>query len=675
MAPAANLSGVAAPTAGLRWAVGAGGVIAASTDGGTTWASTGLAHHRRPQGVAFVDANDGWAVGAGGVIVATTDGGATRVAQDSKIRPTSRPSPSRREPWLGRRRRRLIAATTDGGTTWTVADARYGQRPDLGVSFADADSRLGRRRWRRDPATIDAPPAGADRRYAPRLFVPSLQWTDDATPSPSAPPALIATTATAPSGGTDLGYDEELLGAPTATPMARVGVAPAASSSAGERRRPVGDAKDGLAVRPPRRGVRRPGRASWPATAGTILTMAITGGVVDITAPRTIPPPACRPVDKGLAAGLQQTVRLKATVRPAPASPPRTTPSTAAPGRRTRARSMMLAPARTWSSTVCRLGAQVEAKHAAGSTSTSGSRLQLSQTLPRTPGPVAVKFTFKVTDAKPTRAPSVRIAHPEERPDEAGDHDSRATYNVTHSRRRSSSSQAARTRGGQRDGPPPATFQSRSRVHAGRPQGDAAADDGRRPAALSQPRSRPPARSLARPTDRNSQGPPGLPGVERPLRDGVAGVATRQKLASVGRRRRGPSASAVTTSRCSQPRRRPLRRGGHGRARGARLDRPARAGDDAGRWTVYLKSIRFWSQEYSSWMPWTRASSTTARDCTGTTTCRLIRPRTGACACRCPRRLGVPVRLHGHHGLRLLETTRGRGGTRRRRAPSASSTE
>ena len=35
----ASLTGVAAPTAGLRWAVGAGGVIVTSADGGTTWAA------------------------------------------------------------------------------------------------------------------------------------------------------------------------------------------------------------------------------------------------------------------------------------------------------------------------------------------------------------------------------------------------------------------------------------------------------------------------------------------------------------------------------------------------------------------------------------------------------------------------------------------------------------
>jgi photosystem II stability/assembly factor-like uncharacterized protein len=59
------------------WAVGSGGVIIATADGGRTW---------RPQesgvgddlfDVKFFDAREGWAVGSGGALLHTTDGGRT----------------------------------------------------------------------------------------------------------------------------------------------------------------------------------------------------------------------------------------------------------------------------------------------------------------------------------------------------------------------------------------------------------------------------------------------------------------------------------------------------------------------------------------------------------------------------------------------------------------------
>ncbi len=62
---------------GRGWAVGSGGVIIATVDGGRTW---------RPQAsgvgddlfdVKFFDAREGWAVGSGGTMLHTTDGGRT----------------------------------------------------------------------------------------------------------------------------------------------------------------------------------------------------------------------------------------------------------------------------------------------------------------------------------------------------------------------------------------------------------------------------------------------------------------------------------------------------------------------------------------------------------------------------------------------------------------------
>ena len=59
------------------WAVGAGGVIVATTDGGRTWRqqTSGVGEDLRD--VKFFDAREGWAVGTGGAMLRTTDGGLT----------------------------------------------------------------------------------------------------------------------------------------------------------------------------------------------------------------------------------------------------------------------------------------------------------------------------------------------------------------------------------------------------------------------------------------------------------------------------------------------------------------------------------------------------------------------------------------------------------------------
>ena len=185
----ANLAGVAAPTAGLRWAVGAGGVIVASTDGGTTWAAQDSHATADLNGVAFVDAHNGWAVGAGGVIVATTDGGTTWAAQDSQApaRPQGR-RVRRRDPRLGRRRRRRDRRDHRRRDHVEHADVGYGQRPPRG-RVRGRDPRLGRRRSAaRSSRPPTAPPGRRRRRVPPRISMPSPPPTRR-TRSPSAPAA------------------------------------------------------------------------------------------------------------------------------------------------------------------------------------------------------------------------------------------------------------------------------------------------------------------------------------------------------------------------------------------------------------------------------------------------------------------------------------------------------
>jgi photosystem II stability/assembly factor-like uncharacterized protein len=72
-----RLNAVCFVTPDAGWAVGAGGVIIATSDGGRTWRpqTSGVGDDLRD--VKFFDAREGWAVGTGGTMLHTTDGGRT----------------------------------------------------------------------------------------------------------------------------------------------------------------------------------------------------------------------------------------------------------------------------------------------------------------------------------------------------------------------------------------------------------------------------------------------------------------------------------------------------------------------------------------------------------------------------------------------------------------------
>jgi photosystem II stability/assembly factor-like uncharacterized protein len=59
------------------WAVGAGGTVLSTADGGRTWRRQQSDTDADLADVKFLDAREGWAVGANGTIIHTTDGGAT----------------------------------------------------------------------------------------------------------------------------------------------------------------------------------------------------------------------------------------------------------------------------------------------------------------------------------------------------------------------------------------------------------------------------------------------------------------------------------------------------------------------------------------------------------------------------------------------------------------------
>ena len=67
------------------WVVGQQGVILHTTDGGANWAQQASGVSAHLAGVHFADAMNGWVVGASGVILATSDGGANWTQQTSGV--------------------------------------------------------------------------------------------------------------------------------------------------------------------------------------------------------------------------------------------------------------------------------------------------------------------------------------------------------------------------------------------------------------------------------------------------------------------------------------------------------------------------------------------------------------------------------------------------------------
>jgi photosystem II stability/assembly factor-like uncharacterized protein len=80
---AGNVFSVHFVDANTGWAVGSGGTIVHTTNGGGSWEAQTSGTTATLWSVHFVDANTGWAVGAGGTILHTTNGGANWAAQTS----------------------------------------------------------------------------------------------------------------------------------------------------------------------------------------------------------------------------------------------------------------------------------------------------------------------------------------------------------------------------------------------------------------------------------------------------------------------------------------------------------------------------------------------------------------------------------------------------------------
>jgi photosystem II stability/assembly factor-like uncharacterized protein len=101
------------------WAVGTGGTLLATVDGGQTWSPQSSGTNTPLESVHFISADRGWAVGSGGTILTTVDGGRTWGLQSSGTdeRLNSVHFISAERGWaVGEKG--TILTTVDGGRTW-----------------------------------------------------------------------------------------------------------------------------------------------------------------------------------------------------------------------------------------------------------------------------------------------------------------------------------------------------------------------------------------------------------------------------------------------------------------------------------------------------------------------------------------------------------------------------
>ena len=144
-----TLLGVSFTDANTGTAVGDGGTILRTTDGGATWTRQSSGTTNSLRGVSFTDANTGTVVGEGGTILRTTDGGDNWISQGSGTTlylsgvsfvdantGTAVGGGSDEFDLLW-----VSLYTTDGGATWTQTriPSNYTGFSLYGVSLADAN--------------------------------------------------------------------------------------------------------------------------------------------------------------------------------------------------------------------------------------------------------------------------------------------------------------------------------------------------------------------------------------------------------------------------------------------------------------------------------------------------------------------------------------------------------
>lgn len=116
-----NLNAVFFVSTSVGWAVGDGGIILKTTDGGVTWLLQTSTVNANLYDVFFSDATHGWAVGASGTILVTSNGGTTWAAQTSGISTTLNAVGfiSNTAGWIAGDGG-VIRVTTNGGGAWAA---------------------------------------------------------------------------------------------------------------------------------------------------------------------------------------------------------------------------------------------------------------------------------------------------------------------------------------------------------------------------------------------------------------------------------------------------------------------------------------------------------------------------------------------------------------------------
>ena len=140
------LKSVSFYSASTGWAVGEGGLVLRTLDGGANWTQQVSGSSSNLNGVHFVDPNTGWVVGDGGTVLKTTDGGDSWTAQTSGVVDEHLNGVyfvNANTGWaVGERGggRGTILKTTDGGSSWTAQTSGVVNVHLNSVYFVDANT-------------------------------------------------------------------------------------------------------------------------------------------------------------------------------------------------------------------------------------------------------------------------------------------------------------------------------------------------------------------------------------------------------------------------------------------------------------------------------------------------------------------------------------------------------
>ena len=122
------------------WAVGSGGMIAYTTDGGKTWAPQHSGVKENLRQITFVDEDHGWIAGRG-VLLRTENGGQTWQVIKKVVQNFRRISAiqfiNTKEGWLGADQGQTLH-TTDGGVTWKRQKTGTTNRPITALHFVNS---------------------------------------------------------------------------------------------------------------------------------------------------------------------------------------------------------------------------------------------------------------------------------------------------------------------------------------------------------------------------------------------------------------------------------------------------------------------------------------------------------------------------------------------------------